>query len=157
MDKSTPILVTGATGYIAAWIIERLLAQGYNVHATVRDPSKKDKIQHLYDLAEKSSGNIQFFQADLLQQGSFDAAMQGCEIVIHTASPFVVNNYKDAVKDIIEPAVNGTENVLNSVNRTATVKRVVLTSSIASTYGDAIEIQNTANNEFLEFLGQFEV
>ena len=150
MDKSTPILVTGATGYIAAWIIERLLAQGYNVHATVRDPSKKDKIQHLYDLAEKSSGNIQFFQADLLQQGSFDAAMQGCEIVIHTASPFVVNNYKDAVKDIIEPAVNGTENVLNSVNRTATVKRVVLTSSIASTYGDAIEIQNTANNEFNE-------
>jgi dihydroflavonol-4-reductase len=76
--------------------------------------------------------------------------MQGCEVVIHTASPFVVTNYKDAVKDIIEPAVKGTENVLDSVNRTESVKRVVLTSSIASTYGDAIEIQNTANNEFDE-------
>jgi dihydroflavonol-4-reductase len=62
----------------------------------------------------------------------------------------VVTNYKDAVKDIIEPAVKGTENVLNSVNRTESVKRVVLTSSIASTYGDAVEIQDTANNEFDE-------
>lgn len=150
MDKSKPILVTGATGYIAGWIIERLLKQGYTVHATVRDPSKKNKIQHLYDLAEQSSGHIQFFKADLLESGSFDEAMKDCEIVIHTASPFVVTNYKDAVKDIIEPAVKGTENVLNSVNRTESVKRVVLTSSIASTYGDAVEIQDTANNEFDE-------
>lgn len=150
MDKSKPILVTGATGYIAGWIIELLLKQGYTVHATVRDPSKKNKIQHLYDLAEQSSGHIQFFKADLLETGSFDEAMKDCEIVIHTASPFVVTNYKDAVKDIIEPAVKGTENVLNSVNRTESVKRVVLTSSIASTYGDAVEIQNTAKNEFDE-------
>lgn len=151
MDKSKPILVTGATGYIAGWIIERLLGQGYTVHATVRDPSKKNKIQHLYDLAEKSSGNIQFFKADLLEAGSFDEAMKDCEIVIHTASPFVVTNYKDAVRDLIEPAVKGTENVLDSVNRTESVKRVVLTSSIASTYGDAVEIQHTPNNEFDEY------
>ena len=50
MDKSKPILVTGATGYVAGWIIERLLNQGHIVHATVRDPSKQDKIQHLYDV-----------------------------------------------------------------------------------------------------------
>ena len=150
MDKSKPILVTGATGYVAGWIIERLLNQGHIVHATVRDPSKQDKIQHLYDLAEKSSGEIHFFKADLLNAGSFDDAMQNCEIVIHTASPFVVTNFKDAVKDIIEPAVKGTENVLDSVNRTESVKRVVLTSSIASTYGDAAEIKNTPNNEFNE-------
>ena len=150
MDKSKPILVTGATGYIAGWIIERLLNQGYTVHATVRDPSKKNKIQHLYDLAEQSSGQIHFFKADLLESGAFDESMKGCEVVIHTASPFVVTNYKDAVKDIIEPAVIGTENVLDSVNRTESVKRVVLTSSIASTYGDAVEILNTSNNEFDE-------
>jgi nucleoside-diphosphate-sugar epimerase len=150
MDKSKPILVTGATGYVAGWIIERLLNQGHIVHATVRDPSKQDKIQHLYDLAEKSSGEIHFFKADLLNAGSFDDAMKNCEIVIHTASPFVVTNFKDAVKDIIEPAVKGTENVLDSVNRTESVKRVVLTSSIASTYGDAAEIKNTPNNEFNE-------
>jgi dihydroflavonol-4-reductase len=58
--------------------------------------------------------------------------MKACEIVIHTASPFVISNYKDAVKDIIEPAVKGTINVLETANRTTTVKRVVVTSSIAS-------------------------
>lgn len=150
MQKNTPILVTGATGYVAGWIIERLLGQGFTVHATVRDPSQTQKLQHLVDIAEKSSGQIHFFKADLLDQGAFDTAMQGCEIVIHTASPFVITNYKDAVKDIIEPAVKGTENVLESVNRTASVKRVVVTSSIAATYGDAIEIKQTPHNAFDE-------
>lgn len=150
MNKNTPILVTGATGYVAGWIIERLLTQGYIVHATVRDPAKTEKLKHLTEIAEKSPGQIYFFKADLLTPHAFDEAMQGCEIVIHTASPFVITNYKDAVKDIIEPAVNGTINVLDTVNRTTSVQRVVVTSSIAATYGDAIEIENTPNNEFDE-------
>ena len=150
MNKNTPILVTGATGYVAGWIIERLLNQGHTVHATVRDPSNTEKLKHLTEIAKNSEGHIHFFKADLLSAGAFDEAMQGCEIVIHTASPFVITNYKDAVKDIIEPAVNGTANVLESVNRTASVKRVVVTSSIAATYGDAIEIKTTPNNEFDE-------
>ncbi|ENX48942.1 MULTISPECIES: SDR family oxidoreductase [Acinetobacter] len=150
MNKNTPILVTGATGYVAGWIIERLLMQGYIVHATVRDPSKKEKLQHLTEIAKKSSGQIYFFKADLLTPHAFDEAMKACEIVIHTASPFVISNYKDAVKDIIEPAVNGTINVLETANRTTTVKRVVVTSSIAAICGDAIEIEDTANHEFDE-------
>lgn len=150
MNKNTPILVTGATGYVAGWIIERLLMQGYIVHATVRDPAKTEKLKHLNQIAEKSSGQIHFFKADLLTPNAFDQAMQGCEIVIHTASPFVISNYKDAVKEIIEPAVNGTINVLDSVNRTTSVKRVIVTSSIAAICGDAIEIEDTPNNEFDE-------
>ncbi|RZG65069.1 MULTISPECIES: SDR family oxidoreductase [Acinetobacter] len=148
--KTTPILVTGATGYIASWVIKSLLEQGHTVHATVRDLNKKKSFAHLEKIANQSSGSLQLFQANLLEPGSFDQAMHGCEVVLHMASPFVVTNYKDAVKDIIEPAVLGTENVLNSVNKTESVKRVVVTSSIASTYGDAIDIRQTANNEFDE-------
>lgn len=148
--KTTPILVTGATGYIASWVIKNLLEQGCTVHATVRDLNKKKSFAHLEKIAAQSSGSLQLFQANLLEPHSFDAAMQGCEIVIHMASPFVVTNFKDAVKDIIEPAILGTENVLNSVNNTASVKRVVVTSSIASTYGDAIDIRKTADNIFDE-------
>ena len=147
---TTPILVTGATGYIASWVIKKLLEQGHTVHATVRDLNKKASFQHLEYIAEKSAGNIQFFQANLLDEGSFDAAMQGCEVVIHMASPFLVTNFKDPIKDLIDPAVKGTINVLNSVNRTASVTRVVVTSSIAATYGDAIDIQNTDHNSFDE-------
>ncbi|RKG32077.1 SDR family oxidoreductase [Acinetobacter tianfuensis] len=148
--KTTPILVTGATGYIASWVIKQLLEKGHTVHATVRDLNKKKSFAHLEKIAAQSSGSLQLFQANLLEPGSFDQAMQGCEVVLHMASPFVVTNYKDAVKDIIEPAVLGTENVLKSVNNIESVKRVVVTSSIASTYGDAIDIRQTANNEFDE-------
>lgn len=147
---TTPILVTGATGYIAGWVIKGLLEQGHTVHATVRDLNKKTSFQHLEQIAEKSSGKLQFFQANLLDEGSFDTAMQGCEVVIHMASPFLVTNFKDPIKDLIDPAVKGTTNVLNSVNRTESVQRVVLTSSIASTYGDAIDILKTPNNSFDE-------
>ena len=150
IDQSKPVLVTGATGYIAGWVIERLLRSGHTVHATVRDPSKTASVAHLQKIADASSGSIQFFKADLLTPQSFDAAMQGCELVFHMASPFVVLNYKDAEKDIVRPAVEGTRNVLDSVNRTESVKRVVLTSSIVSTYGDAAEIVNTRNNSFDE-------
>ncbi len=147
---SAPILVTGATGYIASWVISKLLEQGYTVHATVRDLNKKQSFAHLEKIAQETSGTLKLFKANLLENGSFDEAMQDCEIVLHMASPFVVTNYKDAVKDIIEPAILGTENVLNSVNKTDSVKRVIVTSSIASTYGDAIDILQTANNEFDE-------
>jgi dihydroflavonol-4-reductase len=147
---TAPVLVTGASGYIASWVIQKLLQQGYTVHATVRDLNKNKSFAHLEKIEASSPGNLKLFQANLLSPGSFDAAMQGCEIVFHMASPFVVTNYKDAVKDIIEPAVIGTENVLNSVNQTESVQRVIVTSSIASTYGDAIDIQATANNAFDE-------
>lgn len=147
---ATQILVTGATGYIASWVIKNLLELGHTVHATVRDLNKKSGFAHLEKIAEHSTGTLKLFQANLLDAGAFDAAMQGCEIVIHMASPFVVTNYKDAIKDIIEPAILGTENVLNSVNKTESVKRVVVTSSIAATYGDAIDILQTANNQFDE-------
>ena len=147
---TAPVLVTGASGYIASWVIQKLLTQGYSVHATVRDLNKTKSFTHLEKIADSSAGTLKLFQANLLSPGSFDTAMQGCEIVFHMASPFVVTNYKDAVKDIIEPAVLGTENVLNSVNQTESVKRVIVTSSIASTYGDAVDILQTENNSFDE-------
>lgn len=150
INKEKPILVTGATGYVAGWVIERLLRQGLTVHATVRDPSRTEKIAHLIRIADESGAIIKFFKADLLTPQAFDEAMQDCEVVIHTASPFVVSNYKDAVKDIIQPAIQGTRNVLESANRTSSVKRIVLTSSIAATYGDAIEILDKPNQSFDE-------
>lgn len=150
LHTTAPVLVTGASGYIASWVIQKLLTQGYSVHATVRDLNKIQSFTHLEKIAENSPGTLKLFQANLLSPGSFDTAMQGCEIVFHMASPFVVTNYKDAVKDIIEPAVLGTENVLNSVNQTESVKRVIVTSSIASTYGDAVDILQTENNSFDE-------
>ncbi len=136
IDKSKPVLVTGATGYVAGWLIKELLKDGITVHAAVRNPLDKKKTAHLDEIAAKSKGSIRYFKSDLLTEGSYFEAMQGCELVFHTASPFTTN-VKDPQKELIEPAVKGTENVLNTANNTASVKRVVVTSSCAAIYTDA--------------------
>lgn len=80
-----PVLVTGATGYVAGWLVKRLLEEGLTVHAAVRDPAKTEKLKYLNELAENAAGSIRYFKADLLAEGSYAEAMQGCEVVFHTA------------------------------------------------------------------------
>ncbi len=136
IDKTKPVMVTGATGYVAGWIIKKLLDDGLRVHATVRNPANKESLKYLDAIAAKTKGSIRYFKADLLSEGAYNEAMIGCELVFHTASPFT-SKIKDPQHDLVDPALIGTKNVLESVNRTETVKRVVLTSSCAAIIGDA--------------------
>lgn len=140
IDTSAPVLVTGATGYLAGWIVAALLHAGVTVHAAVRDPDRTAKVQHLLDIAASSPGELTLFAADLLREGSYTEAMQGCRIVFHTASPFV-RNVEDPQRDLVDPAVRGTHNVLTSANEVESVQRVVLTSSIAAMYTDAVDAE----------------
>lgn len=149
IDKTKPVLVTGATGYVAGWLVKRLLEEGITVHAAVRNPENKMKLAHLDELATNSSGSIKYFKSDLLQEGSYKEGMEGCELVFHTASPFTTD-VKDPQKELIEPAVNGTENVLEQANKTASVKRVVLTSSCAAIYTDCSDLELTPSGVFTE-------
>lgn len=130
------VLVTGASGYIAGWIVKYLLEEGHTVHATVRDPQRIASVAHLLDVAETAPGTLKLFRANLLEPGSFDAAMSGCDIVMHTASPFVLDGFSDAEEALVRPAVEGTRNVLEAAKRCGSVRRVVLTSSVAAVFGD---------------------
>ncbi|TYC75682.1 NAD-dependent epimerase/dehydratase family protein [Stappia sp. BW2] len=133
-----PVLVTGATGYVAGWLVKELLDAGRTVHAAVRDPDDTRKTAHLQDVAATSPGTLRFFKADLLNEGSYAEAMAGCATVFHTASPFTVS-VRDPQRELIDPAVKGTRNVLEEAARTPDVKRVVVTSSCAAIYTDAID------------------
>lgn len=133
------VLVTGASGYIAGWIVKYLLEEGHTVHATVRDPHKIASVGHLLEMAEGAPGTLRLFRANLLEAGSFDEAMAGCDIVLHTASPFVLEGYTDAHEALVRPAVEGTRHVLDAARRCHTVKRVVVTSSVAAVFGDNID------------------
>lgn len=149
IDKTKPVLVTGATGYVAGWLIKLLLEDGIMVHAAVRNPDDKKKLSHLDEMAAKSTGSIRYFKSDLLATGSYAEAMKGCELVFHTASPFTTD-VKDPQKELIEPAVKGTENVLSTANLTTSVKRVVVTSSCAAIYTDAIDCAMAPNGTVTE-------
>lgn len=139
IDTTSPVLVTGATGYVAGWIVHELLAGGATVHAAVREPDNVDKTAHLRAMADRLPGRIRFFRADLLEPGSYAEAMAGCGIVLHTASPFTTD-VDDPQKQLVDPALEGTRNVLGQADRTPTVQRVVLTSSCAAIYGDNADI-----------------
>lgn len=142
ISSKNPVMVTGATGYVAGWIIKKLLDAGVTIHAAVRDPSNQDKIKHLKELENNSSGEIHFFKADLLQEGSYSEAMKGYETVFHSASPFTTD-VKDPQKELVDPALLGTKNVLNEASKTSSVKRIVLTSSVAAIYGDNADVEKS--------------
>lgn len=126
-------LVTGGSGFIGMYVVKLLLDHGHNVHTTVRSLNDPKKCKPLLDLQKAYPNKLALFEADLMKDGSFQAAMQGCDIVYHVASPFLVpQQIKDGLKECVEPALNGTRNVLDSVNKTSTVMRVVLTSSSES-------------------------
>jgi nucleoside-diphosphate-sugar epimerase len=150
IDKSKPVLVTGGTGYMASWIVKMLLKQGIDVNATVRNPLDAQKAEHLTALAKGAVGKLKLFKADLLDFGSFNEAMQDCELVMHTASPFFITRTKNPEEELIRPAKEGTRNVLESAKRAPTVKRVVLTSSVVTIYGDNADIALTPAGVFTE-------
>ncbi|KAH0913436.1 hypothetical protein HID58_036757 [Brassica napus] len=118
------VCVTGASGYIASWIVKLLLLRGYTVKATVRDPN------HLLTL-DGARERLQLFKASLLEEGSFEHAIDGCDAVFHTASPVKIIA-TDPQAELIEPAVKGTINVLTTCTKVSSVKRVILTSSMAT-------------------------
>jgi nucleoside-diphosphate-sugar epimerase len=146
MEKT--ISVTGGTGYIGSWVVKELLEKGYRVRVNVRSMEKVEKYAHIKILPNADS-HLEIFEADLLVDGSFDKAADGADAIIHLASPFTLR-FKDPLKDLVEPAVKGTRNVLNAANKSATVKRVVLTSSVAAVHGDNIDMKELGVKEFTE-------
>ena len=142
--------MTGGSGYLASWIVRFLLEDGYNVNTTVRNLADQSRYEHLIKISERNPGMLRFFEADLLKEGSFDEAAKECEVVIHTASPFKLTGIKDGKKELLKPAVLGVNNVFNASFKSGTVRRIVMTSSIAAVYGDATDIRKNESGVFDE-------
>jgi len=146
-----PVLVTGGSGFVASHVVRRLLTGGYAVRASVRDLTRADKVEPLRRLAAGTTGTLDLFEADLLDEGAFDAAMAGCRYVFHVASPFLLpEQIDDPRRDVLDPAVDGTRNILAAVERTPDVERLVLTSTVGAIFGDYVDVHEMRHRTLSE-------
>ena len=136
----TSVFLSGASGYIGKHITLQLLNQGYTVRASVRSSAKADEViaavkPHLVDAAAINA--LSFVELDLLSDTGWTEALQGMDVLMHTASPFSIDKVKDE-NVLIRPAVDGTLRALRAAHA-AGVKRVILTSSVAAIQGVELE------------------
>ena len=117
--------MTGGSGYIAGWMIVRLLEQGFRVRTTVRSPSREDAVRNAVAGKVDAQDRLSFSVADLLADAGWEDAVRGCDYILHVASPMGQGEPK---ADLVQPAREGTMRVLKAAQQ-AHVRRVVLTSS----------------------------
>eukprot|EP00794_Sanderia_malayensis_P019123 gene19123-21040_t len=126
------VLVTGASGFIASHCIKLLLESGeYKIRGTVRSLKNEERCKAIRTLAAEPKYPIELVEANLLEEAGWKEAVKGCTYVLHIASPFTTDVPKHE-DELIKPAVEGTLNVLKAAKEVGGVKRVVLTSSMAS-------------------------
>lgn len=125
------VLVTGGSGYIGGWCAATLLQRGYVVRATIRDLTREDQARAAIASVAEPGNRLSFHPANLMSDAGWDAAVEGCDYVLHVASPLGVAEPKDP-DELITPAREGAKRVVGAAIR-AGVKRVVQTSSVAAT------------------------
>jgi len=124
------ILVTGASGFIGAHTIIELLNAGYEVKGSIRDLKGAAKLRAVIEKHTKQIEQLELIAATLTDSSCWEAAVSGCDGIIHVASPVPIEQPKDP-NEIIVPARGGVLNVLAAA-KSAGIKRVVLTSSVAA-------------------------
>ncbi|WP_296426297.1 NAD-dependent epimerase/dehydratase family protein [Yoonia sp.] len=136
----TKVFVTGASGFIAKHILRELFEKGYAVRASVRSETRKAELEALFPDA-----SMEFAFLDLSKDEGWADAMKGCDVLMHTASPFPLAEPKDP-QDIIRPAVDGTLRAMKAASA-AGINRVILTSSNAAIYKDVKKPKEAASDE----------
>ncbi|BGP19204.1 hypothetical protein JCM10213_002100 [Rhodosporidiobolus nylandii] len=130
-DRKVKALVTGASGLVGSAIAVHFLRAGHTVRLALRKQEQADAWQQQY--GSQFPGQIESFvyKGDIGDEGVFDEAVQGVEVIVHAASPGFLTA-EDGERDILKPAVNGTLSILKSAKKAASVKSFVYTSSIAA-------------------------
>jgi len=140
-NASRTVLVTGGSGYIGSWAILTLLQQGYRVRTTVRTPGRAGVVRDGLAKHTTVDDRLSFATADLGDDAGWGQAVEGCDAVLHVASPIG----REAMRaDIVATTHEGTLRVLKA-SVEAGVKRVVLTSSGVAAQPPRQRDKNTPN------------
>ncbi|KAJ3013999.1 methylglyoxal reductase (NADPH-dependent) gre2 [Thoreauomyces humboldtii] len=127
---NTIVVVTGVTGFVGSHVADQFLEKGYRVRGTLRN---LEKAKGLKERWAKHGDRIEFFIVkDLIHEGAFEEVVAGAHLIAHVASPVGGKADEDAYRDYIDPARKGTLSVLEAAHKSPSVRRVVITSSVAA-------------------------
>ena len=129
------VLVTGATGYIGLHCVQQLLNQGYAVNGSVRSPERKEEVFEALQKHNTPTENLNLFTLNLTEDDGWDEGMEGCDYLLHVASPIALENHNEDF--FVKPAVAGVKRAFKYAKK-HNVKKVVLTSSVAAIF-DTLE------------------
>jgi dihydroflavonol-4-reductase len=131
--QTQTVLVTGGSGYLGGWCLVELLRRGYRVRTTVRDLAREPEVRASVGSQVDAGERLSVLAADLRNDDGWGQAVEGCDYVLHVASPFPPTQPKDP-DELIVPAREGTLRVLRA-SLDAGVERIVVTSSVAAITG----------------------
>lgn len=141
-QETKTVLVTGGSGYLGGWCVVELLRRGYRVRTTVRDLAREAEVRATVGTQADAGDRLTVLAADLLDDAGWGDAVNGCDYVLHVASPFPPVQPKDP-DELIVPARDGTLRVLGA-SLDAGVDRIVVTSSVAAITGSGKPVHGRA-------------
>ncbi|MCW3025431.1 MAG: epimerase, partial [Solirubrobacterales bacterium] len=107
MDAEQTVLVTGGSGFLGGWCLVELLQRGYRVRTTVRDLVREGEVRADVGSQVEVGDRLAVVAADLMDDQGWAEAVDGCDYVLHVASPFPPAQPKDP-DELIAPARDGT-------------------------------------------------
>ncbi len=120
--------IIGGSGFIGSHTTKKFLAEGFQVKVSATDINKEEKYQHLWQL--ESSDHLQVKQLDVANKEQLTDFVSDCDMVIHGGTPFLLD-FKDPQTELFDPTIKGTENFLEVISETPSVKQVVFVASVA--------------------------
>jgi len=120
--------IIGGSGFIGSYVTKQFLDHDYQVKVSTTAISREDKYQHLMKF--NHSDNLQISEMNVENKASLFEFISDCDIVIHTGTPFQLD-FQDVEKQLFNPTIIGTENFLEAVKKTSSIKKLVIVASVA--------------------------
>ena len=150
MDSSSSLsLVTGASGFVGAWVADLLVSEGIPVRCLHRPSSNTANLP-------PRGPRVSWVEGDLLDPRSLDRAMEGVHTLYHVAADYRL--WTPRRGEILHSNVTGTRNILDAALRSG-VSRVVYCSSVAAlgTRDDGRPIDETMKVDRASLVGEYKL